>query len=149
VVAQFGIGALLEASLMAGVIVAVMELARLGAVIRFIPDPVIVGFTAGSAVFSWVGQWLYFFFLPAPSGEVFYAKAGQLLQSLPGLHPATTLLAAGSLVLALWGPRIPGLSRVPGPLLAMLAATAAVAIWQPPGVATIATTFGEIPRTLP
>ena len=149
VVAQFGVGGLLVATLMAGVILVAMGLARLGAVIRFIPDPVIVGFTAGIAVIIWVGQWQYFFGLPAPSGEAFYAKAGQLLQALPGLHPATTLLSAGSLVLALWGPRIPGLSRVPGPLLAMLAATAAVAIWQPPGVATIATTFGEIPRTLP
>src|SRR5690606_9239319 len=62
---------------------------------------------------------------------------------------ATTALAAGSLLLALWGSRIPGLSRVPGPLLAMLAATAAVAIWNPTGVATIASTFGEIPRSLP
>src|SRR5690606_39151821 len=97
----------------------------------------------------WVGQWQYFFGLPAPGGGAFYNQAGQLLQALPGLHPATAVLAAGSLLLALWGSRIPGLSRMPGPLLAMLAATAAVAIWDPPGVATIASTFGEIPRTLP
>src|SRR5690606_8934411 len=90
-----------------------------------------------------------FFGLPAPGGEAFYQKAGALLQALPGLHPATTAIAAGSLVLALWGPRLPGLAKVPGPLLAMLAATAAVALWKPAGVATIASTFGEIPRTLP
>jgi SulP family sulfate permease len=149
VVAQFGVSGLLVATLMAGVILVAMGPARLGAVIRFIPDPVIVGFTAGIAVIIWIGQWQYFFGLPAPAGEAFYLKAGQLLQALPTLHPATTALAAGSLVLALWGPRIPGLAKVPGPLLAMLAATAAVALWNPPGVATIASTFGEIPRALP
>ena len=149
VVAQFGVSGLLVATLMAGVILVAMGLARLGAVIRFIPDPVIVGFTAGIAVIIWIGQWQYFFGLPAPGGEAFYLKAVQLLRSLPALHPATTALAAGSLALALWGPRLPGLSRVPGPLLAMLAATAAVAFWNPPGVATIASTFGDIPRALP
>ena len=149
VVAQFGVSGLLLATLMAGVMLVAMGLARLGAVIRFIPDPVIVGFTAGIAVIIWVGQWQYFFGLPPTSGEQFYAKAWQLLQSLPQLHLATTLLASGSLVLALWGPRIPGLSRVPGPLLAMLAATLASVSFALPGVATIESTFGAIPRALP
>src|SRR3546814_6335035 len=57
VVAQFGVSGLLLATLMAGVMLVVMGLARLGAVIRFIPDPVIVGFTAGIAVIIWIGQW--------------------------------------------------------------------------------------------
>jgi SulP family sulfate permease len=149
VVAQFGVSGLLLATLMAGVMLVAMGLARLGAVIRFIPDPVIVGFTAGIAVIIWVGQWQYFFGLPSASGEQFYVKAWQLLQSLPQLHMATTLLALGSLALALWGPRIPGLARVPGPLLAMLAATVATMVFAPQGVATIESTFGAIPRTLP
>jgi SulP family sulfate permease len=149
VVAQFGVAGLLLATFMAGVMLVLMGLARLGAVIRFIPDPVIVGFTAGIAVIIWVGQWQYFFGLPIASGEHFYDKAWQLLQSLPQLHPATTALAILSLVLALWGPRIPGLSRMPGPLLAMLVATFATIAFAPPGVATIESTFGAIPRTLP
>ena len=149
VVAQFGVGGLLVATLMAGVILVVMGLARLGAVIRFIPDPVIVGFTAGIAVIIWVGQWQYFFGLPAPDGGPFYLKAWQLLGSFAQLHLATALLGLGSLVLALQGPRIPGLSRVPGPLLAMIAATAVVATFDLPGVATIESTFGAIPRSLP
>ncbi|TAK38126.1 MAG: STAS domain-containing protein [Lysobacteraceae bacterium] len=149
VVAQFGVSGLLVATLMAGVMLVAMGLARLGAVIRFIPDPVIVGFTAGIAVIIWIGQWQYFFGLPAPAGEAFYDKAWALLQSLPRLHPATTLLAAGSLLLAVWGPRLPGMSKVPGPLLAMVAATVAMALWKPDGVATIESTFGAIPRSLP
>jgi SulP family sulfate permease len=149
VVAQFGVSGLLLATLMAGVMLVAMGLARLGAVIRFIPDPVIVGFTAGIAVIIWVGQWQYFFGLPPASGEQFYAKSWQQLQSLPQMHPATTVLATLSLVLALWGPRIPGLSRVPGPLLAMLVATLVSAMFALPGVATIESTFGAIPRALP
>src|SRR5690606_15366799 len=118
VVAQFGVDGLLLATLMAGVMLVVMGLARLGAVIRFIPDPVIVGFTAGIAVIIWVGQWQYFFGLPAPGNGAFYLKTWHLLQSFGQLHPATALLALGSLALAVLGPRIPGMARVPGPLLA-------------------------------
>src|SRR3546814_18501040 len=55
VVAPFGVSGLLLATLMAGVILVVMGLARLVAVIRFIPDPVIVGFTAGLLVIIWIG----------------------------------------------------------------------------------------------
>ena len=93
VVAQYGVSGLLLATLMAGVILVAMGLARLGAVIRFIPDPVIVGFTAGIAVIIWVGQWQYFFGLPAPGGGPFYLKTWQLLQSFGQLHTATSLLA--------------------------------------------------------
>ncbi len=149
VVAQFGVDGLLLATLMAGVMLVAMGLARLGMVIRFIPDPVIVGFTAGIAVIIWVGQWQYFFGLPAPGGGPFYLKTWHLLQSFGQLHPATSLLALGSLALAVLGPRIPGLARVPGPLLAMVAATIVVSAFDLPGVATIESTFGAIPRALP
>src|SRR3546814_19576053 len=134
---------------MAGVMRVVMGLARLGAVIRFIPDPVIVGFTAGIAVIIWIGQWQYFFGLPAPGEGPFYLKTWELLQSFGQLHAATALLAAGSLALAVFGPRLPGMSRVPGPLLAMVAATIVVAVFDLPGLATIESTFGQIPPALP
>ncbi|MBJ6984094.1 SulP family inorganic anion transporter [Luteimonas sp. MC1750] len=149
VVAQFGVGGLLAATLMAGVILVAMGLARLGGVIRFIPDPVIVGFTAGIAVIIWVGQWPYFFGLPSPGEGPFYLKAWGLLGSFGQLHVPTALLGLGSLALALGGPRIPGLSKVPGPLLAMVVATVVVMAFDLPGVATIESTFGAIPRALP
>ena len=149
VVAQFGVEGLLVATLMAGVILVAMGLARMGAVIRFIPDPVIVGFTAGIAVIIWIGQWQYFFGLPVPEDGPLYLETWRLLRSFPQMHVATALLGLGSLALALWGPRIPGLSKVPGPLLAMAAATAVVAVFDLPGVATIESTFGAIPRSLP
>src|SRR5690606_380113 len=85
VVAQFGVQGLLLATLMAGVMLVLMGLARFGAVIRYIPDPVIVGFTAGIAVIIWVGQWQYFFGLPDVEGERFYQLTWNLLRELPGL----------------------------------------------------------------
>ncbi len=143
---QHGIDGLQIATLMAGVILIVFGLLRLGAVIKFIPDPVIVGFTAGIAVIIWVGQWKDFFGLPAPAGEHFHDKLWALLQLLPQLDLSTTALALFSLALLLIWPRL--LPRIPGPLVALVAATAAVRLFQLP-VATIGSAFDGIPNTLP
>jgi SulP family sulfate permease len=61
--------------------------ARLGAVIRFIPHPVIVGFTAGIAVIIFVGQWRDFLGLPHVSGEHFHERIWSLFQLLPKVEP--------------------------------------------------------------
>lgn len=149
VTARYGVDGLLLASLMAGVILIAMGVARLGGVIRYIPAPVIAGFTAGIGVIIWVGQWKDFFGLPAPQGTHFHLKLWHLLQSLPGAHPATTALAILSLVGCIFGPRLPGLGRVPGPLIAMVLATMLQAILGFEGVATIGSAFGGIPQGLP
>lgn len=154
ITAQFGIDGLQVATLMAGAILLAMGLGRLGGVIRFIPDPVIVGFTTGIAVIIWVGQWKDFFGLhPVGPTEHFHQKVASLLQALPGLDVTTTLIALGTLIVVMGGtrvlPMIPGLRRVPSPLVAMLLATAVQAIWHFPSVATIGTAFGGIPRHLP
>jgi len=154
ITAQYGVAGLQIATLMAGVILLAMGLARLGGVIRFIPNPVIVGFTSGIAVIIWVGQWKDFFGLhPQGTSLHFHEKLWSLLKALPQLDPATTAIGIGSLLVVLAGarllPRIPGLRRVPSPLLAMLLATGVQALWQFPSVATIGTAFGGIPRALP
>ena len=154
ITAQYGMAGLQAATLMAGVILLVLGLARLGAVIRFIPSPVIVGFTAGIAVFIWVGQWKDFFGLhPASSGLHFHEKFLALLQAFRHVHPATSLIGAGTLTVLIAGNRllgkVRGLERLPAPLLAMLAATAVQAAWNFDGVATIGSAFGGIPRELP
>jgi SulP family sulfate permease len=154
ITAQYGIAGLQAATLMAGLMLLIMGFLQLGSVIRFIPNPVIVGFTSGIAVIIFVGQWQYFFGLPPVATEAhFHEKAWALMQALPGLHPATTGIAVLALAIVVAGnrllDRIPGLGRVPAPLVAMLAATAIQAAWQFPGVATIGTAFGGIPRTLP
>ena len=57
ITAQYGIDGLQIATLLAGVILLLLGVARLGAIIKFIPDPVITGFTAGIAVIIWTSEW--------------------------------------------------------------------------------------------
>jgi sulfate permease, SulP family len=148
ITAQHGIAGLQIATIMAGIILVAFGAARLGAVIKFIPRPVIVGFTAGIGVIIFVGQWKDFFGLsPAPSGLHFHEKLIVLAQALPTINLATTGLALLALAILIAGPRY--LKRIPAPLVAMIAITAIQSYFNFQGVATIGTAFGGIPRTLP
>lgn len=148
VTTQYGIAGLQIATLMAGLILLVLGLVKLGGIIRFIPTPVITGFTSGIAVIIFVGQWKDFFGLtPAAAGQHFHEKLAALVAALPGWHGATTALAVGALALVVLSPRV--LRRIPSPLVAMLVITAVQATWQFEGVATIGSAFGGIPAGLP
>jgi sulfate permease, SulP family len=148
ITAQHGIAGLQIATFMAGIILVAFGAARLGAVIKFIPRPVIIGFTAGIGVIIFVGQWKDFFGLsPAPSGLHFHEKLIALAQALPTINSATTGLALLALAILIAGPRY--LKRIPAPLVAMVAITAIQSYFNFQGVATIGSAFGGIPRTLP
>ncbi len=148
ITARYGIVGLQIATLMAGFMLLFMGLAKLGGVIKYIPAPVIVGFTSGIAVIIWVGQWKDFFGMhPAPGGDHFLQKLLHLLAAFPGLHLATTLLGLFTLVLLILSPRI--FRRIPAPLIAMVAATVLQRWFHFPGVATIGSAFGGIPQSLP
>jgi SulP family sulfate permease len=148
ITATHGIAGLQIATLMAGVILVAFGAARLGAVIKYIPSPVIVGFTAGIGVIIFVGQWQDFLGLsPAPSGLHFHEKIVVLFRALPTLNLATTGLALLALSILIVGPRY--LKRIPAPLVAMVVITVVQALCHFDGVATIGTAFGGIPRKLP
>lgn len=149
ITAKYGIAGLQVATLMAGVILLVMGLAKMGGLIKFIPTPVIIGFTTGIGVIIFVGQWPYFLGLPKPTGEHFHEKTWFLLQSLTQIHWSTLLIAALSLLIVLFGNKIKIFKRIPGPLLAMVVATVLQSVLQLPGVATIGTMFGGVPQGLP
>jgi len=149
VTAKYGVDGLQVATMMAGAILLLLGITKLGALIKFIPDPVIVGFTAGIGVIIWVGQWKDFLGLPKISGEHFHERLWHLIQAFPSLHVPTTLLALLSLALVILTPRLPGVRRVPGPLIAMVVVTALHAYFQFDGVATIGSAFGGIPQGLP
>ncbi len=149
VVADHGIEGLQIATIMAGIILLFFGVARMGAVIKFIPAPVIVGFTAGIGVVIWVGQWKDFFGLPPVAGEHFHQKLWLLMQALPQFDWATTLLALIALGLLIVTPRVRMLARVPGPLVALVAVTVIQAMFGFESVATLGSTYGEIPRGLP
>ena len=149
ITAKYGIAGLQVATLMSGVMLLLMGLARMGGVIKFIPAPVVVGFTAGIGVIIFVGQWSEFFGLPKPVGEHYHEKLWHLLQSLPNTHLSTLSFALLGLLLVLLTPKIKFLARVPGPLVAMIVVTLLQMILHMPGVATIGSAFGGIPTGLP
>jgi len=148
ITSKYGMDGLQIATLMAGFMMMMMGLTRLGAVIKFIPDPVIVGFTSGIGVIIWVGQWKDFFGLsPMVGAEHFHQKFWNLVQALPGLHYQTTAIALLTLLTLIISPRI--FKRIPSPLVAMVFATAIQWYFNFDGVATIGSAFGGIPQSLP
>jgi sulfate permease, SulP family len=149
ITARYGMPGLQIVTLMAGAMLLVFGLAKMGGVIRYIPESVILGFTAGIAVVIWVSQWDAFFGLPKPTGAHFHEKVWSLLTSLPHLHLATMLVGLGCIVILLVWPLLPKIGRVPAPLVALVAATIAETVLRLPGVATIGSTFGGVPVGLP
>ncbi|MEA2238317.1 MAG: sulfate permease, SulP family [Thermoanaerobaculia bacterium] len=147
IVAKYGYDGLVIITVMAGVILVVLGLARMGALIKFIPYPVITGFTSGIAVIIFSSQLKDFFGLkmeaiPAEFMEKWTAY-GEHFQSI---NIPTTLLAIGTLLILGFWPRVSRM--VPAPFVAMVVATAIVQIFHLP-VETIGTRFGAVPSSLP
>lgn len=149
ITAQYGIDGLQIATLFAGFILLFMGIIKLGNVIKFIPDPVIVGFTSGIGIIIFVGEWKDFFGLSTHLSldAHFHLKLLALIKAFPNLDLATTGLACLSLFLIWVSSKL--LKRIPGPLVAMVVATTLQAIFQFKTVATLGSTFGGISQVLP
>jgi SulP family sulfate permease len=148
ITAKYGIEGLQIATFMAGIMLLMIGLARLGGVIKFIPDPVIVGFTSGIGVIIWVGQWKDFFGLsPVVGADHFHQKFWNLILAFPGLQLQTTALGLLTLLTLLVSPHI--FKRIPSPLVAMVLATVIQGYFNFKSVATIGSAFGGIPQSLP
>jgi SulP family sulfate permease len=147
IVAKHGVNGLFICTLMAGAILVVLGATGMGSAVRFIPRPVVVGFTNGIAVLIASTQIRDFFGLQiaAVPGE-FVARMQVLAASAATWSAAATGLAVGSLVVIVLAGRIS--KRIPGAILALCAGTAAVAAFGLP-VETIGTRFGGIPSGLP
>jgi SulP family sulfate permease len=141
---QFGLGGLLLATAMAGAILLVMGLGRLGRFIELVPYPVTIGFTAGIGVVIATLQLKDFLGLEvAPAQGHFFAQVGALARALPSASGADALIGVLTLgVLLLW-PR--WVKRVPGHLAALLVGSIAAVLathWLPGfEVATIGSRF--------
>jgi SulP family sulfate permease len=147
ITAKYGIQGLQVATLMAGVILVLMGMTKLGGVIKYIPDPVIVGFTSGIGVIIFVGQWKDFFGLSPMAAEHFHEKFWHLLHALPSLNVQTTALSLLTLATLLLSPKV--FKRIPSPLVAMTLATLVQWYVNFDHVATIGSAFGGIPQSLP
>ncbi|MQX35058.1 SulP family inorganic anion transporter [Roseospira navarrensis] len=147
-VAEHGVDGMLLATMMAGGILMVMGLLRLGSYIQFIPYPVTVGFTAGIAVIIFASQIkdLLGLSLHAPEPGPLFAKIPVLWHSLPTVTPAAVAVAVGTIAVIVGVKRLrPGW---PNLLIAVVLAAVATAVADLP-VATIGSHFGGIPQGLP
>lgn len=147
VVQRHGYVGLAVATLLAGALLIGMGLARMGALLRFIPYPVTVGFTGGIAVIilsSQVRDFLGLSMNQVPAG--FVEKWVAYHQAWTTLNPAAFGVGVGALVFMLVWPRLS--HRVPAPLVAILLATIIVRVFHIP-VETIGSRFGEVESSFP
>jgi SulP family sulfate permease len=160
IVERYGLANLILATAMSGVLLFAMGLFKMGTLVRFIPVAVIIGFTNGIAVLIALSQVKDFLGLQVQNLPAnFFGMAHALTTALPTLDPTTAALALGSLALiVIWQFALPRLLKdsrwgstvamLPGSVLALMGATAVVALLHLP-VATIGTKFGGIPSALP
>jgi SulP family sulfate permease len=148
IVATYGVDGLFMCTMMAGVVLVVMGLTGTGTAVRFIPRPVVTGFTGGIAVTIASTQLQDFFgiTLPGAAPGDFIGRIRALVDHADTASMPTMALGASVLVLiVVWNRLVP---RVPGYIAALVGGTAAAALLGLP-VATIGSRFGGIPAGLP
>jgi len=147
IIHDHGLSGLLMVTMMAGVMLLVLGFTGLGTAVKFIPRPVVVGFTNGIAlliVFTQIKDFLGLDMAHSPSE--FFERVGAISHSLGTFNASAVMLGVVALAIIVLLPR--WLPKVPGSIVALLAGTSAVALFHLP-VATIGTAFGGIPSGLP
>lgn len=149
IVATHGFIGLQCATLIAGLLLVIMGFFKLGSAVKFIPYPVIVGFTTGIGMIIFISQWPTFLGLPItiPTQMDLLHKTIFLIKSLPQLHLPTTVLAYVSLCIYFLSHQY--IKNVPAPLITLLGTTLIHLLWGNNEIATIGSTFGQIPQQLP
>jgi len=147
IVAAHGVDGLFMCTVMAGILLVVMGATGMGTGVKFIPRPVVIGFTNGIAVLIASTQVKDFFGLHLERVPgVFWLRMKALAANSPTWSPTATILAVATVATMLVC-RILS-KRIPGPIVAMLGATATAFVLKLP-VETIGTRFGGIPSGLP
>ena len=147
IVAAHGVDGLFMCTVMAGVLLVIMGLTGLGTAVKFIPRPVVIGFTNGIAVLIASTQVKDFFGLHLDKVPgVFWLHMEALGRSFHTLSFEATALAVFTLLVLIICRSLS--ARIPGPIVALLLATIAVYFFHLP-VETIGTKFGGIPAGLP
>src|SRR5712672_3363938 len=147
IIAKYGVDGLFMSTLMAGVLLFVLGVTGLGTAVKFIPRPVVVGFTNGIAVIIASTQLKDFFGLKIDKlpGE-FLSRIETVVNHFSSFSPIETTLAVAALAVIIVFMRY--VKRVPGYIVALFLGTAAVVLFKLP-VETIGTRFGGIPSGLP
>src|SRR5712672_249519 len=147
IIAKYGVDGLFMSTLMAGVLLLILGVTGLGTAVKFIPRPVVVGFTNGIAVIIASTQLKDFFGLKIDKvpGE-FLSRIETVVNHFSSFSPIETTLAVAALAVIIVFMRY--VKRVPGYIVALFLGTAAVVLFKLP-VETIGTRFGGIPSGLP
>ncbi len=147
IVAAHGVDGLFMCTVMAGIILVVMGLTGMGSAVKFIPRPIVIGFTNGIAILIASTQVKDFFGLKLEKDPgVFWLRMEALGQNFHTFSLEATLLAAGTIVIILACRALS--NRIPGAIVALVLGTTAVWIFKLP-VATIGSRFNGIPSGLP
>lgn len=146
IVAKYGIDGLFMCTMMAGVMLVIMGLTGTGSAVKYIPRPVIIGFTNGIALVIASTQLKDFLGLSVDVPGEFIGRIETIAAHLPESSPDSWALGAGTLLLlVLWSRFV---KRVPAYIVALFAGTAAAQAFGLE-VATIGSRFGGIPSGLP
>lgn len=132
---------------MAGIMLIIMGFARLGTVIKFIPHPLIIGFTTGIAVIIFSSQVKDFLGLKMEAVPAnFLEKWSAYFKNMQSVNIYAKLIAAVTILIIILWPNVS--KKIPGPLIAILITTAAVQLLHLP-VETIRSRFGIISSSFP
>ncbi len=155
IVEQHGFGGLMLATVMAGIILVIMGLTRMGTLIKFIPWPVTSGFTTGIAISIMATQAADFLGIRAetPPPREFLEKVQWLWENLAHANPVNIGISAICVAVIIFWPRL-GIKKIPGSIVAMVGATLLVlftGLQEGFDVATIGAKYGAnaIPQGLP
>jgi sulfate permease, SulP family len=147
IIQNYGTTGLAIATIMAGVILVIMGFAKFGSLIKFIPYPVVVGFTSGIALLIFSTQIKDLFGLQIQKvPSEFHEKWLAYFSALPTVNFYVLGIALLSLLIMVFWPRVT--HRIPGSLIAIIVTTVLVIVFKLP-VDTIGSRFGEIPSNLP
>ena len=146
VVQKYGIDGLIVSTFMAGILLIAFGVARFGTVIKFIPHPVVTGFTSGIAVIIFSSQIRDFFGLRMETVPPDFIDKWVAYASAGSIDWTALALSLGSIVVLILWPRVS--RRIPAPFVALLLATLVARVFHLP-VETIGSRFGEISAAIP
>lgn len=147
IIQQYGLLGLTIATILAGIILIIMGIAKFGSLIKFIPYPVTVGFTSGIALLIFTTQIKDFLGLNINNMPAeFHSKWISIFQNIYSINIFEFSIALGSLLIIIFWQKIT--KKIPGSLIAIIISTTVVNLFNLP-VATIGSKFGEISSNFP
>jgi sulfate permease, SulP family len=148
IVMTYGYENLLIAGFLAGIMLVLMGIFKMGSLIKFIPRPVTIGFTTGIAITIFTGQIASFLGLTGiKKHEEFINNLNELIIHIDTLNLLSILTAVICFATIILTPRIA--PKVPGPLIGLIVSTMIATLLYPGQVATIGSAYGQIPSSLP